>query len=310
MKLASNPKFLEKSRNYIHLLQKKVVCGHCGNLMTGHIGSDNINGYYLCSSHFGSMIKCGNTTLNYEKFETIVWHFIKYHSDIFMELNEEEKATKIAKLEEKKKESQAAITLKGRLIQQEQQKVKSLLELVKSSGGAFSMLDIVNDKNEIDKTVANYEQQIIKHNSEIKLIDNRINQIRNVEFSKETIASIEADRTQMKKVINEVIDHITVYKVNNNAVVMQLEMYNNSTIYNILLNQRSKRIFKYWYIEEHVASFLMGKYRASTLKECDNFYFYNPETLSHDGFPYWGYYLFDEMCAILEIGRASCRERV
>ncbi|MDR2955781.1 MAG: recombinase family protein [Prevotella sp.] len=300
MKLASNPKFVEKSRNYIHLLQKKVVCGHCGNLMIGHIGSNNISGYYLCSSYFGSMTKCGNTTLNYEKFETIVWHFIKNHSDIFMELNEEEKAAKIVKLEEKKKESQAAIKLKERLVQQEQQKVKSLLDLVKSSGGAFNISDIINDKNEIDNTVANYEQQIIKLNSEINLIDNRINQIRNIEFSKETIASIEADRTQMKKVINDVIDHITVYKVNNNAVVMQLEMCNNSTIYNILLNQRSKRIFKYWYIEEHVATFLMGKYRASTLKECDNFYFYHPETLSRDGFPYWGYYLFEEMCAILE----------
>lgn len=299
-KLATNPKFLEKSRNHVHLLQKKVICGHCGNLMYGHINSDNITGKYLCSSYNSTKEKCGNTTLNYEKFEAIVWDFIKMKSFIFSNLDEEEKNNKVVEFETEKQKAEEAIKLKQKFIQQEKQKVSDLLNLVKSSQGAFKMEDIINDKTEIDKNIEAYEKEINRYKSEIELYNNRIQQVLNSDFNKETIANIESDRNQMKKVIQEVVDYITVYKIDNNSVVLQVAFKEDSTIYNILVNQRSKKISKYWYIEEHVASYLRGKYTMPGLTISDNFYFYNPTELTAAGFPYWGYYVFDEMCAILE----------
>jgi DNA invertase Pin-like site-specific DNA recombinase len=296
-KLATNPKFLEKSRNFTHLLQKKVICGHCENLMSGHINSDGINGSYLCTSYTGSKVKCENATLNYAKFEAIIWDFIKYNSYIFSNLDDEEKARKIAELEAEKLPLIESIKLKERFIQQEHQKVANLLDIVKQ--GIFSVTDIAKDKAEIDKSISEYETEILKAKSNILLINNRIELISNSDFSEDSISKIEADRVQMKKVINDVIDTITVYKIDNNSVVLQVAMY-DYPVFNLLLNQRSKRIFKYWYIEETVASFLRGKYKVPTLETCNNFYFYNPTELTATGSEYWEYYVFDEMCAILE----------
>lgn len=296
-KFSTNPKFLEKSRNYIHLLQKKVICGHCENLLSAHINSDGVTGSYVCTSYNSTKIKCGNTTFNYFRFEAAIWDFIKNNSYIFSNLDEEEKTKKITELEADKLPIFESIKLKEKFIQQEKQKIANLLEVVKQ--GIFSTTDIAKDKSEIDKSIADYEGEIIKSKSNISLIDNRIELIKNSDFSKDSISKIEADRVQMKKIINDVIDTITVYKVNNNSVVMQIAMY-DCPVFNMLLNQRSKKIFKYWYIEEHVAAFLRGKYKVETLEKCDNFYFYNPTELTADGYPYWMYYTFDEMCAILE----------
>lgn len=298
LKLATNPKFLEKSRNFIHLLQKKVICGHCQNLLTGHINSDGLTGSYVCTSYYTTKIKCGNTTFNYFRFEAAIWDFIKKNSYIFYNLDEEEKTIKIKELEDEKLPIIESIKLKERFIQQEKQKVTNLLDVVKH--GIFSVSDIAKDKSEIDKSITDYESEILKLKSNLSLIDNRIELINNSDFSEDSISKIETDRVQMKKVVNEVIDTITVYKINNNSVVLQLSMNNDNTIYNILLNQRSKKNFKYWYIEEHVASFLGGQFKPKFLESCDNFYFRNPTSLTVDGFEYWMYYTFEEMCAILE----------
>ena len=298
-KLATNPKFLEKSRNFTHLLQKKVICGHCENLMSGHINTDGVSGSYACISYYSTKEKCGNTTFNYFRFEALIWDFIKNNSYIFSNLDDEEKARKITDLEADKQPLIESIKLKERFIQQEMQKVASLLDLVKNSGGAFNISDIVKDKAEIDKSISDYQNDILKVKSNISLIDNRIELIQNADFSEESISNIEADRIQMKKVISDVINTITVYKINNNSIVLQVDMI-DVDVFNILLNQRSKRIFKYYYIEESVASFLKGKYKVPTLETCDNFYFYNPTELTSTGFEYWEYYHFDEMCAILE----------
>jgi len=296
-KLATNPKYLEKSRNHTHLLQKKVLCGHCGNLMYGHIDADNKTGRYMCSSYHSSKVLCGNTTLGYDKFEAIIWNFIKNQSYIFQNLEQEEKDKLIANIANEKVSLISQITLKEGFIRQENNKISNLLDLVKASAGAFKMDDVIRDKIEIDKSIAEYENEIQKLRSSISLIDNRIEQIRSAEFSEESITKIEADRLQMKKVVNDVIDLITVYKIDNNSIVLQVAMY-DYPVFNILVNQRSKRIFKYWYIEEHTANFLRGKYKPSIIPESDNFYFCNPTELAES--TYWEYYAFEEMCSILE----------
>jgi site-specific DNA recombinase len=294
-KLVLNPKFIEKSRNHTHLLQKKVICGHCGNLMSGHLDTSGKSGSYLCTSYTSTKEKCGNTTFNYFRFEALVWDFIKNNSFVFANLDEEEKAKKIAELEAEKQPLFEIISLRERYILIEKQKVANLLDVVKQ--GIFSINDIAKDKSEIDKSINDYEREISKAKSNVSLIDNRIDLIKNSDFSADSITKIESDRVQMKKVINDVVDNIVVYKIDNNSVVLQVNMY-DYPVYNILLNQRSKRIFKYWFIEDFVATFLKGKDRPATLKESDNFYFSNPTDLA--GSSYWEYYVFDEMCAILE----------
>ena len=294
-KFVLNPKFIEKTRNHTHLLQKKVICGHCGNLMSGHLDTGDKTGSYLCTSYTSTKVKCGNTTFNYFRFEALVWDFIKNNSFVFANLDEEEKAKKIAELEAEKQPLFETISLKERYILIEKQKVTNLLDVVKQ--GIFSINDIAKDKIAIDKSINDYEREISKARSNISLIDNRIDLIKNSDFSEDSITKIESDRVQMKKVINDVVDNIVVYKIDNNSVVLQVAMY-DYPVYNILLNQRSKRIFKYWYIEDFVATFLRGKDRPATLKESDDFYFCNPTDLA--GSSYWEYYVFDEMCAILE----------
>jgi|GEM_PF-1705275 len=294
-KLITNPKFLEKSRNYTHLLQKKVLCGHCGNLLSGHLNTDGLTGSYVCTSYTGSKVKCDNTTLNYFKFEAIIWDFIKKNSFIFSNLDVEEKARKITELESEKQPLIESITLREKYIQQEKLKVSDLIALVKT--GLFNMNEITKDKTEINKSINEYEKEISKSKSNISLINNRIELIQNSDFSKDSITNIESDRVQMKKVINDVIDVITVYKIDNNSVVLQVAMY-DYPVFNILLDQRSKLISKYYYIEDFVATFLKGKDKPSTLEVSDNFYFCNPTDLA--GSSYWEYYLFGEMCAILE----------
>lgn len=246
-----NPNKIEKTKKYIHLLAKKMVCGQCGSSYYSHIG---ITGsVYLCTTFSSKSIDCDNIRVSYEKTEAIIWDYIKQYSYYFKEIDVTEK-TRIAKeIEENKQELLRQQDKFIQLVKEENIKVKNLLDLVKNSGGAFSMDDIIQDKIDIDRAIASYNSDLNKIHSELALLDNRLNQITNSNLTDVTIERIESDRQQMKNIIDNVIDIITVYKGGMDRVVLQVELYGRTI--NILMRRRVKVNCRYCFINDSIATF-------------------------------------------------------
>lgn len=293
-RLKNNPKFKEKSRNHVHLLQKLVFCGHCNYLFYGHIAT-NGSGHYLCSSHNSTKVNCGNVVINHTKFETIIWDYIKSNSFLFSTLPEEEKTNKISQLESEIKEFADQIIFAEKNSSAEKKKIENLLDAVEN--GIFSVNDVKIRKEAIDKTIAENDRYIKNNKSKIQLINNKIEQIRNSEFTKELIISIESDRNQMKKLINETVEKIVIHKIDNQSCVLQTKLYGEQLV-NILVRPRERKRFRYCFIEDSTATYLNGILYIEGLEKCNQFYFGNPVQLGESF--YWEYYTFNELWDILE----------
>ena len=96
------------------------------------------------------------------------------------------------------------------------------------------MEDIIQDKVNIDREIANYNIDLNKIHSELALLDNRLKQIVDTNLMDIAIERIEADRNQMKKIIDSVIDVITVYKAGVDRIILQVELYGRE---NSLINK-------------------------------------------------------------------------
>lgn len=246
-----NPNKIEKAKKYIHLLGKKVVCGQCGNSYYSHVG---ITGsVYLCTSYSSKSKDCDNIRINYEKSEAVIWDYLKNYSYYFKKIDETEKERITNEIDEKKQELLEQQLKINQLIDEENVKVRNLLNLVKNSGGAFKMEDIIQDKINIDREIANYNIDLNKIHSELALLDNRLKQIVDTNLTDIAIERIEADRNQMKKIIDSVIDVITVYKAGVDRILLQVELYGR--VVNILMRRRVKVNCRYCFIDNSVAEF-------------------------------------------------------
>lgn len=246
-----NPNRIEKSRRYIHLLGRKIECGQCGSSYYAHIG--NTGSVYLCTTYSSKSIDCDNIRINYEKSEAIIWDYIKNYSYYFNEIDELEKERLTKEINEKKQELLERQEKYNLLIEEEDVKVRSLIDLVKNSGGAFKMEDIIQDKINIDKAIASYNIDLDKIRSELALLDNRLKQITNTNLTEIAIERIESDRQQMKDIIDNVIDLITVYKGGTDRIILQVGLYGR--VINILMKRRVKVNCRYCFVDDTVATF-------------------------------------------------------
>ena len=80
----------------------------------------------------------------------------------FKKIDETEKERITNEIDEKKQESLEQQLKINQLIDEENVKVRNLLNLVKNSGGAFKMEDIIQDKVNIDREIANYNIDLNK----------------------------------------------------------------------------------------------------------------------------------------------------
>lgn len=248
-RLKQNPTRIEKSK-HTHLLQKIMFCGNCGALYYG-LYKKRSNAY-LCSEYTRTAKNCNNTSLNYERAESIIWDYIKNQTYFFKQISEEEKA-KLINIQTSKRDELTSIKVNyENLLQKEGLKVKNLLNLVANSNGAFNMSDIINDKTEIDNNIKMYNVEIIRINEDINLINSRINHINNQNLTDQALKSIESDRKLMKEKIKETIDKVVVYKLDGYIALMQVYYLDKAV--NLLYFYR-KMIDRYYFVKDEVATF-------------------------------------------------------
>ena len=86
-----------------------------------------------------------------------------------------------------------------------------------------------------------------------QLLDNRLKQITNTNLTEIAIERIESDRQQMKDIIDNVIDLITVYKGGTDRIILQVGLYGR--VINILMKRRVKVNCRYCFVDDTVATF-------------------------------------------------------
>lgn len=245
--LKKNVHHISKAKN-THLLQRKLVCGNCGSFYYGHYKERSNS--YLCSAYTRTAINCGNTSLNYERAESIIWNFLINQTYFFKKISSDERDRLIKEQEDKRNVLIERNEKYSSLKREEEKKVQNLINGVVE--GVFTALEIAQQKKAIDKKIDNYTSEIVKIDSELLLINKRINNISNQSLTKKALSSIESDRELMKEKIDEIIDKIEVYKLDNFVALLQIHYLNE--VYNILYRYRVPKD-RYYFIEDGVATF-------------------------------------------------------
>lgn len=247
-RLKLNVHNIPKEKKYTHLLQRLLICGNCGNTYYGHF--KNRNNTYLCSSYTKSAQICNNSALNYERVESIIWHFVLNYTYFYKQITVEEKDRLIAEQTNKRAELQELRVKYTNLKKGEELKVQNLVNLVIE--GVFTMDEIKKQKGTIDSLLNNYNIELERIDNELDRIEKRIQGIGTKGLTKVALKHIESDRNLRKEKINEIIEKIVVYKLKNSIVLLQVHYLER--VYNILYRFRSFGD-RYYVVDDGVATF-------------------------------------------------------
>ena len=250
-RLKENPHTIDKSK-HVHILQKVMVCGNCGNIYYGSYKKRS--NAYLCSAFTRTAMNCNNTTLNYERAESIIWDFLKKHTYFFNRIKEEEKESLVSKYNKLKLEKIDSIGKFKRLIHDEDIKLQNLIEAVTSK--VFSFEEISSKRSQIDRLKNEYQSECMVLENELVGIDNKINHILSNNLTDEALLRIESNRQLMREKVKEIIDRIVVYKLENRIALMQVHYLDK--VYNLMYQYR-KTNDRYYYIDDSIATFNKSK---------------------------------------------------
>lgn len=295
-RLAKNPKTKEKSRKHTHLLQKLMICGFCNNMFYGHYSYKG--NHYICSSFNTTHLNCGNSSLGYEKVESIIWDFVKKHTYIFNKIEEKEKEEFKKELMTQKEELIKDRNRTEQEINKQAKAIDNLLDMV--ANGVFTMQDIQRKKKSIDQDIEKYNNDLAKIESSLTLIEIKLNKIDNQLLTEDDILELEQSRQKMKDIINLAIENIKVYRINRSNVVLQIALVNK--VVNILYMYRARKHFRYYYIDDDVATFLPHNEIPEFVKHkiVDVCFEVTSNNNSVFGEEIFGNYSYSQMCEILE----------
>lgn len=303
------------------VLSKLIKCPCCGYTMTpkakGAEGKEKAaNGCYrmingkkamswVCMSGVNNATTCPNRmALANEKAEPIIWGLVKKELLAFANRNNEDRERIVAELE----------TKISNLTANQNNYTKHLESLNKKAVAAFQAYTEVLAKGDVnmteiarmayDKTTSDISKDKIKTTNSIEQTKEEITKLssQKVFYSQpslpdDIIEKAEADSTEMRKLVQEVVTKIVPYKITTfkkpqkekgrgagkniftvkNGIVL-LEVYTVDGIYYILYNANGKSSIRYaYYINGNFATFQKSTNRFEIYEEGEYFVISNPD---------------------------------
>lgn len=278
----------------VHLLSKLIKCPYCGYSMTPRAkGSDKTpdgrgaNGAYriingkkamswLCMSGINNATICPNrTSIANEKLEPIIWELVKKELIAFANLNNDERLQKVEELESKIEYQSFNIQNYEKEIQKLRKRLSTAyqfsLNTAEMAGDDEDMKAMAME--EFNKTAKVIRKEIITFESSIEQAKADIDKLTNLKtfysqptLPKDVIEKAEANPTEQRNLVKELIDKIIPYKittfrkkqresgwktcnqwitVKNGAVL--LEVYTINGIYYIFYNANGREATRYAY---------------------------------------------------------------
>jgi len=224
----SNSISKKKEDKYFYLLKDLMICGNCGNPLTGRTKINRSEFVYKCSSKRLKGSSCTSRGINIEKLNNIVWNAFKgskfYHKQINRGIVIEMEDDSI--LDKRFKE----LNIENKSIEKEILKIKGFIKV------AIKKILKHPTNEEI------YQELIDENNEEIKLLnDNKIVCLKNIQV-------IKRQRINKHQVASELEDGLRIF-VNSQKELEYLYPYDTkekqSQIKNIINNSIEQVIVTY-----------------------------------------------------------------
>lgn len=256
-RLKLNVKTISKAK-HTHLLERLLVCGSCGSYYYGHYKKRGNS--YVCSGYVRTAKICGNTTLNYEKVEGIIWDYVINETYFFKQITDEHRTELIEEQESKLKDLIKRKIEASTLKKESETKVQNLLNVVRE--GIFTVDEIRKDKQELDTAINSYNSTLERIDTEIKTTEKRIEYISSQSLTDKAKLHIESSRELMQEKIKEIIDNITVYKLDDSVALLQVKYLSKQI--NILYRYRIQQN-RYYIVDDEVATFNNPHYQPDEI---------------------------------------------
>jgi DNA invertase Pin-like site-specific DNA recombinase len=211
-----------------YLLRGLLIC-ECGKYYSCATRSDKC--YYRCADKQGAndnrlRIGCKNTDLNNKRVDYMIWETVKdlYKKYALMETRQKT----ISDFSDENKQIDNELSVIWKNIKNEENKYKNLIRRMSIvTDNVFNSLN--SQSKEIESKINEYKQEVDKlklKKSELKQYENRIDELKNMNFQNFDISLIENDFEAKKEAIRKIIESITVsnYFDDNNKRIVQLQI--------------------------------------------------------------------------------------
>ena len=218
--------------SYTYLLKDICYCGKCGKKYLGTYNEKNGNEFYRCVSFLKKAQQCGNSGININLIESVIFHQLIQSENLLKYLDNPNDI--INQIKEELKDAEVQLKLNSNQLTSKKNELERLLDLyIKDSKYKIELyskkeIEISNEIQTLENKITILKKQIFDKKLTITNYDKQ-------SASKEMLLNSKSNRTELQTIFKQFINKIYILTLNKRFTLIILEIkLNNILIPNTL----------------------------------------------------------------------------
>lgn len=213
--------------SYTYLLKDICYCGKCGKKYLGTYNEKKRNEFYRCVSFLKKGQQCGNSGININLIESVIYHQLIQSENLLKYLDNPNDILNQIKVDLKDAELQ--LKLNSNLLASKKNELERLLDLYlkdsKYKTELFSKkeTEISNEIQTLEKKITILKKQIFDKKLTITNYDSE-------SASKEMLLNAQSNRTELQTIYKQFINNIFILTLNKRFTLVTLEIKINGIV--------------------------------------------------------------------------------
>lgn len=213
--------------SYTYLLKDICYCGKCGKKYLGTYNEKNGNEFYRCVSFLKKGQQCGNSGININLIESVIYHQLIQSENLLKYLDNPNDI--INQIKEELKDAEVQLKLNSNQLTSKKNELERLLDLyIKDSKYKIELyskkeIEISNEIQTLENKISILKKQIFDKKLTITNYDKQ-------SASKEMLLNSKSNRTELQTIYKQFINKIYILALNKRFTLIILEIKLNNIL--------------------------------------------------------------------------------
>lgn len=213
--------------SYTYLLKDICYCGKCGKKYLGTYNEKNGNEFYRCVSFLKKAQQCGNSGININLIESVIFHQLIQSENLLKYLDNPNDI--INQIKEELKDAEVQLKLNSNQLTSKKNELERLLDLyIKDSKYKIELyskkeIEISNEIQTLENKISILKKQIFDKKLTITNYDKQ-------SASKEMLLNSKSNRTELQTIYKQFINKIYILALNKRFTLIILEIKLNNIL--------------------------------------------------------------------------------
>lgn len=213
--------------SYTYLLKDICYCGKCGKKYLGTYNEKNGNEFYRCVSFLKKAQQCGNSGININLIESVIFHQLIQSENLLKYLDNPNDI--INQIKEELKDAEVQLKLNSNQLTSKKNELERLLDLyIKDSKYKIELyskkeIEISNEIQTLENKITILKKQIFDKKLTITNYDKQ-------SASKEMLLNSKSNRTELQTIFKQFINKIYILTLNKRFTLIILEIKLNNIL--------------------------------------------------------------------------------